>query len=225
MWVKLNIHKVTVIALVLFALSGLLVVALDWGDVRRIIGQADWAELLPSVLLAAVSYACVSYSLALVFRTFGVGLTTRDAMEIGFVSGAMDNLLNTGGVTGLSVQFLLVKRRGVATESILAPSLFQIYVSSLMLFTLLPLGLINVLATRHLSQGDTFGLSIVSAILIAFLAGASLLVFAGSLRSAVFRGLAQAAHFITHRRIDTELNDFDSALSRGVALMRQRPKM
>ena len=155
---RLNIRRGTLIVVAIFIIAGVLIVALDWKEMRLVIDQASWPLLLPSLLFTAVSYVCLSFSLALVFRTFGVRLGLKDLLEIGFVSNVVTYLMNVGGVTGVSLQFVLMKRRGLATEDILAPSLFQLYFTSLMLIALLPIGLFNVLVSHPLSRGGSLGI-------------------------------------------------------------------
>jgi uncharacterized protein (TIRG00374 family) len=158
-----------------------------------------------------------------VFRAFGNRLNLKDLMEIGFVSNAVTYLMNVGGVTGVSLQFVLMKKRSLATEDILAPSLFQLYFSSLMLIALLPIGLFNILTSNTISGGAGLGVGIAAGILTLFLIGASVLVFITSVRSAIFRGLSRLVRFTIRRDISSSLNEFDQTMTRGVALIRQRP--
>jgi len=220
---KLNIQRVTIIVVALFIVAGVLIVVLDWHEIRSVFGQANWLLLLPAFLFTAVSYISLSYGLAIVFQTFGIRLGLKDLMEIGFVSNVVTYLMNVGGVTGVSLQFVLMKRRGLATEDILAPSLFQLYFSSLMLIALLPIGLINILVSHSLSHAGSLGIGIAAGILTLLLVLASIIIFAAPFRSAVFRGLSRMVHFVTRRNITSALNDFDKAMTRGVALVRQRP--
>ena len=69
------------------------------------------------------------------------------------MSNAASYILNVGGATGVSLQYVLLKRRGLDTEDILAPSLFQLYFSGLMLIVLLPVSLLYILFSRQLSFG------------------------------------------------------------------------
>ncbi|MGD0794577.1 MAG: flippase-like domain-containing protein [Dehalococcoidales bacterium] len=220
---RLNIRRFTLIIVALFIIAGVLIIVLDWHEMRRVIGQASWPLLLPAFFFTATSYTCLSFTLVLVFRTFGIRLPLKDLMQIGFVSNAVTYLMNVGGVTGVSLQFMLMKRRGLATEDILAPSLFQLYFTSLMLVALLPIGLFNILASHSLSQGGSLGIGIAAGILTLLLILASVLVFAAPARSLTLRGLGRLVHFITRRDMAPALEDFNQAMTRGVALVRGRP--
>jgi uncharacterized protein (TIRG00374 family) len=223
MKLKLNMQRITIIMVVLFVAACITVMVLDWHDMRRIIGQANWFLILPALLFTAASYTCLSYSLAVVFRTFGIDLPVKDIMEIGFVSNVINYLLNVGGVTGVSLEFVLFKKRGLATEDILAPSLFHLYFNGLMLIALLPIGLFSVLFSQHLSRSVSLGLGIADGVLTLLLILATIIVFVSSFRAVVLRGLSRVAQFITRRKVNTALQDFNTAMGRGVAAIRQRP--
>ena len=225
MKLKLNIQRITIIVVVLFIVAGVLIVALDWHEMRLVIGHANWLLLLPSLLLTASSYACLSYGLVVVFRTFGIRLGMRDLMEIGFVSNVVTYLMNVGGVTGVSFQFVLLKRHGLATEDILAPSLFQLYFSSLLLIALLPVGLFHIVANHSLSRGSSLGVAIAAGIVTLLLIIAGVIVFSASARAFIFRGVSRTGHFLTRRNIEPALSDFDMAMTRGIAIIRQRPQI
>jgi uncharacterized protein (TIRG00374 family) len=221
----LNIQRVTVIVVVLFIVAGALIIVLDWREMRHLIGQANWLLFLPAFLLTASSYICLSASLALVFRAFGVRMGLKDLMETGFVANTVTFLMNVGGATGISLQFLLMKRRGLATEDILAPSLFQLYFSSLMLVALLPIGLFNVLASHTLSRRGTLGIGLAAGLLTLLLVAAGILVFSASIRAVIFRGLVRVIHLITRRIVDSQLKDFDVAFNRGITIIGHRPAL
>jgi uncharacterized protein (TIRG00374 family) len=178
--------------------------------------------LLPALFFTATSYTCLSVSSALIFRAFGIQLELGELLQIGFVANVITYLMNVGGVTGVSLQFLLLKRRGQTTEDILGSSLFQLYFDGLMLVALLPIGLINILAGNQAGAGS-LAIAIAAGILTLLLIGASVIVFAGKVRSSIFRGLGRTFHFITRRNVDPALDKFDRTMTRGVTLIRQRP--
>jgi len=219
----MNIHRVTTIVVALFVVAGVLIVVLDWNEIRQVIGHAKWSLLLPALLFMATSYICLSYSSAVVFRAFGVQMNFKDLLRISFVVNVVTYLMNVGGATGMSLQFVLMKKRGLATEEILAPSLFQLFFSSLMLITLLPIGLFTITADNAISGSTRVGFGIAASILTLLIMAAGVIVFKASVRSTILHGLSRVIHFITRRNISTELNDFDMAMTRGVSLIRHRP--
>jgi uncharacterized protein (TIRG00374 family) len=111
----------------------------------------------------------------------------------------------------------------LATEDILAPSLFQLYFSGLMLVVLLPVNLLYILFSRQLSPGTAMGISIATGFLVLLLIIATVVVFSSRVRGMLLRNLGRVVHFIIRRKIDTALNDFDNAMTRGVTIIRHRP--
>jgi uncharacterized protein (TIRG00374 family) len=221
---KLNAQRIAIVVAILFVIAGVFIVVLDWNEIRRIAGQAKWYLLVPSLSFMAVSYICSSFSSSLVFRLFGIKLRFVDLLEISFVSNVVTYLMNVGGVTGISLEFVLMKKQGLATETILAPSIFQQYFNSLMLIALLPTGMFIVITDPAVAVSTRLGLSIAAAVLTFLLIVAGVIFAKAFIRAAIFRGLGRVTRFIIHRNIISALNDFDVALTRGVSLIRHRPK-
>ena len=122
------IQRAALIFAALFLIAGALIIALDWKEMRQVIGQANWLLLAPSFLFTALSYICLSISMAIVFRVFGIKQDFKYLLRVGFVSNVASYLMNIGGATGVSLQYVLLKRRGLATEdigAIIIPTLFQ----------------------------------------------------------------------------------------------------
>jgi glycosyltransferase 2 family protein len=217
------IQWITIIMVAVFIIAGVLIIALDWGNMRQVIGKANWPVISFALLFTAVSYVSLSAGLTVVFRTFGIQLGIRYLMAVGFVSNVVTYLFNVGGVTGLSLQFIIVKKRGLATEDILAASLFQLVFSSLMLIAILPVGFFNLLGNHPGSRGGDLAIAIAAGVLTLLLIAAGVIVFAAAVRSAVMRFASRIVRTVIHREIGKQVTDFDTAMSRGLALMRRRP--
>jgi uncharacterized protein (TIRG00374 family) len=209
-----------VLALVIL---GVIIVILDWREVGRVLVEANWWQVLPALAFTAGSYLCLSYGMAAVFSIFRIRLGTRDLLEIGFVSNALNYLLSVGGTIGLSLRFMLMKRRGLSAEDILAPSLFHSYFNNLALFALLPVGLLNILLSHPLSIGSRWGIGTGAVILVILLILATLLVFISKVRIFLLNQLARLWRTITHKEIGPALRDFNNALEKGVITIRRHP--
>ena len=209
-----------VVALVLI---GLLVVVLDWREVRKILGETDWKLVPVALLFTAISYTCLSFSFALVNQAFGIRVGRRDLTEIGFVSIVLNHLISAGGAAGYSVRFLLMGSQGTTLKDVLAASLFYSYFDSLGMLALLPIGLLYLFVKHPLSGGASASVGVAAVLLIVIFFLASALVFAASLRTALLRALGKAWHFVTHRDLGSALDDFDATMTRGVAAMRGQP--
>ena len=161
-------------------LTGILIVVLDWREVRKVIDQANWWWVLPALFFTAFSFASSSYGFGAVCRIFGIRLRERDLFLIGFVSIAINNLITVAGLAGLSLRLLLLKRRGLETSEILAPSLMYSYLSNIAMVSLFPAGLIYLLVNHHLSSGQALGTGIATGIFILVLILATAVIFVTS---------------------------------------------
>ncbi len=219
----MNIQRITTVLVILFIIAGVLIVVLDWGEVKTVIARANWPVLASAILFTTLSYTCLSCELALSFRTFGIPLGFGYLMQVGFVSNVVTYLLNVGGVTGLSLQFLLVKKRNLATQDIFAASLFQLFFSSMLLIVLLPIGLSNVVGNPHISSATSLALAVVAGVLAFLLVAAGVIVFVGVARRAVLQFVTRLVRLVIRKDVGRQLTDFDAAMSRGLSLMRKRP--
>jgi uncharacterized protein (TIRG00374 family) len=216
-------HHIIAIAVVVLVLLGVTIVALDWGQVRLVLGQADWRLVFVALVFTTLSYGCLSYSFAVVSRTFGVGLNRRDLFELGFVSYTLNHLVASGGTAGHSLRMLLIKRRGLPVRDVLAASLFHSMLNNLLLFILVPVGVIYLLTNRSLPGDAAIGIGAAAGVLLLLIVVVTAVLVVGTFRAAVL-GLAGAAwRKVTHRNIDQQLKDLDSALGCGVGASRSRP--
>ena len=219
---KEGIRPITIILVAIFVVGGLLIVALDWKNASRVVTRANWLLLPLPLLLTGASYLCLICGFALVFRTFGIRLPFKELAQIGFVSSALTYLVNVGGVTGLPLQLLLLRRRGRRTEDILAASVFQLLLSGFMLLVLIPIGLFNVENGRGLTSGNlAFGIAAGTLTLLLVLAAVVLLV--PPVRARVLRTFSHAARSITRRDFSNAVNDFDASMTSGLRLVSKRP--
>ena len=209
--------------MVLLALLGVLVLLLDWREVRDVLAGAQW-EWIPLALgLTVVSHLCLSQSFSQVNRAFKIPLSRRDLLSVGFVSSAM--IAAIGGLAGHSLRVLLLTRRGLAASDIMAPSLFHSYMESLVFFALIPSGLIYLLLSHPLSSGVAVWLSIGTGILgVAFLITA-LVFFFGPARSVALWVVQVFLRLVPRRDIGPALRNFDATLVRGLTEVRHQPQV
>ncbi|GEM_PF-277196 len=213
--------RVITAAVVMLALAGVLLVVLDWREVREVLSQGEWKWIPLALSITGISYLFQSCSFSLINRSFGIGLGWRDLLEIGFLSAAM--IAAAGGLAGHSLRLLLMVRRGMPAGHVMAPSLFHSYVESLLFFALIPAGLTYLLLTYPLSPGLAAGLGIGTGVLGVAFALTTVVFFFGPVRSMALR-LAQAlCRWTTRRDIGPSLDRFEATLGCGLAAVRQRP--
>jgi uncharacterized protein (TIRG00374 family) len=202
---------------------GLLVVILDWREVRKVVGETDWRLVPVALLFTAISYTCLSLNFATASRNFGIPMRWRDLSAVGFVSTNLNFLLSSAGTAGFSVRFLLMRDQGVVSRDIVAASLFDGYLSSLGHLALLSIGLAYLVAKHPLSPGATVAAGIAAVLLVALLFAATAVVFVRPLRTAVLRTLGKVGRRLRRRDLTTTFDDFDATMSRGVSVVRTRP--
>jgi uncharacterized protein (TIRG00374 family) len=216
-------RRLVISIVVSLALIGLLVVLLDWRQVHKILGEADWKLAPLALLFTAISYACLSVNFATASRIFGIRMRRRDLSAIGFVSINLNYLLSSGGAAGYSVRFLLMREQGAALRDIVAASLFDTYLGSLGLLALLAIGLSYLLAKHPLSPGATVAVAIAAVLLVALFVAATAVVFVRSLRTGILRVLGKLVRRLARRDLTAPLDEFDATMSRGVSVVRDRP--
>lgn len=204
---------------------GLVVVVLDWSQLRQVIVRANWGLVLPALAFTTVSYACLSLSFATICRVFGVRLGRRDLFEIGFVSWALNHLVASGGAAGYSLRMLLIKRRGLPVRDVLAASLFHSALNNLALFLLAPAGLVLLFLTHPSGGGAARALALASGLLLVLLVVFWVLLFVGRVRNVTLRVAGGAWQRITHHDISARLTNLDATMNRGVLAVRRRPKL
>lgn len=65
-------RTIIIITVTVFVLLAALIVVLDWGEVSKIIGEAEWELTLAALLFSIISYSCLSFGYVLVNRVFGI---------------------------------------------------------------------------------------------------------------------------------------------------------
>lgn len=215
-------QQMIVLAIALLALLGVATVALDWGQVRQVLGQAEWRLVPVALLLTAVSYGCLGYGFAATSRLFGVRISQRDLVEIGFVSFALNHLIALGGVAGYSLRVLLIKRRRQSVRDVLVASVFHSTFNNVMLLALFPIGFIYLLLSYPLTRGESISVGIAAALLFVLFVLATAVIFFKPLRVVVLHRLGQVVHGISRRNIGAQIKELNSTLERGTNALKER---
>ncbi len=209
-------QKIIVTTVIALLLLGVLLVALEWQDVRRIVSEADWELSLISLLFIVVTYLCLSYGFVVVSRIFDIKMRLRQLLGIGYVSTTLNNVLAFLGAAGHSLRLALMKRQEVKAGQVLASSLFHSHLHNLGMFCLLDIGLV-FLAIHHSVHGSTaIGVALASGLLIILFIIATTIIFMRSLRRVVLRLLSRAIRLLVRKDVTSFLDSFDQAMVLGV---------
>jgi uncharacterized protein (TIRG00374 family) len=215
-------QRIIVLTVIGLAFLGVLVVALDWHEVRRLAGEADWKLVLLALLPCVLSYFCLSYSFAVVNRLFGVRRGLFYLFNIGYVSTALNNILAFLGAAGHSLRLMLMQQPGTATGQVLAASIFHSYLNNLVMFCLLPISLIYLVTSHSVHGAVTIGIVLVTGVLVFFLILAAIIFFAQSIRAVILQTFNRIWHFFVRRDITHFLSTFDSSLTFGMTAIRDQ---
>ena len=206
----------------LLALLGVVVILLDWREVKEVLGRAQWQWIPLTLAFTTLSYYCVSHSFALINRSFGIAMGKRDLLWVGFVSSAM--IAAVGGLAGHAIRVLLMVRRGLTSSDVMAPSLFHGYIESLAFFALIPCGLIYLLLTHPLSSGVAVWLSVGTGLLGVAFATTAVVYFYGPARSVALWVVRVFMRLVLRRDIAAALRNFETTLNRGLREVRRNPQ-
>jgi uncharacterized protein (TIRG00374 family) len=206
-----------------FVVLAALVAAMDSEKVLAVMHGAHWRALVPALLFTAVSYACLTQGYAAINRMFGIRLSGRDQLEVGFVSFALNNLISAGGAAGYSLRTVLLRRRGYALEDILGASLVHSYFNHLVMMSLLPVGLVYLLVNHPLGRSRTAELCVAAAGALLLLAGLTVLLVRAAARRRVAAHAGRLGRRVLRRDFEPALRNLDATLERGIAAVRVRP--
>lgn len=208
---------------IVLGLLGLVVILLNWRDIRQVLAEANWKLLPVALLFTGLSYACMSFAYAVANRLFRIQMRMVELAEVGFVSQALNQLLTSAGAAGYSVRFLVMGRQGVSAQDILAASFFYFYCSSLGMWALLPASLAYVSFGRPVSSGFVRVVGLGTFLLLTIFLLGTLTMFVRPLRVALLRFMARAGRAVTRRDVQPQLAEFEATIARGMAESRRRP--
>ena len=209
--------------IVVVALIGVVIVALDWEDFRKVLSEADWRMILPGLAFSAISYFCVGYSYAIVAKLLEIRMGWRDLTEIGFVTVILNHIITTGGIAGFSVRYLLMERHGIRMRDVLSSSFLHFYLSSVVIIAILPFSFIYLLDNATLPMGVALLIGIATLVVIIISIIGALLLFVNRIRAQALNIMGKVANLITRQDIRTRFDQFNDTMNQSAAIMRSRP--
>jgi phosphatidylglycerol lysyltransferase len=214
--------RLTIIAIGIMLLVGAVIIFLDWNQVKQLPGKAEWNYLGIALGFIAVSYILESVSMVVILRVFGVGLDKFYLLRLGLVSSVLSNLIALPA--SLALRLLVLGRRGVTQSQTVSSSLLISYFKNLVFYTLIPLSLIYVIFTYPMVFGGVAIMILIIIILVIAITIATIIVFNSSLRTFVLKIVGRIWHFLTHKNIETPLNNFEEAVTQGILELKRKPK-
>ena len=77
-------QRIIIITIIVFIFLAVLLIALDWNEVSRIVGKADWQLTLIALMFTLISDFCLSWGYVLVNRAFGIRIGWGELLGVGF---------------------------------------------------------------------------------------------------------------------------------------------
>ncbi len=218
-------HRNRLITLLILAiiLVGVVVVVLDWGNMRQVLSEADWRYLPLVLAFTLLSYAFYSFAYAYVARLLGIQMRTRELAEVCFISTVVNHVLTSGGVVGYSLRYLLMKMYNVTLKDVLSSSILHYYLTSLDMLTFLPICFIYLMVNAAVPRGAAIALGIMTLLFALLLAIITILVVFPSRRKPITNLLGRIGEKILRRDLSSWLNQFDDTLTRGSEAFRHKP--
>ena len=219
----LPLNRILINLFLAVVLLGILLVAMDWGETRRVLFEADWERLPAALLFTTISYVCMAFSFSLVSQMLDIPMKRGDLARIGFISATINHVLTSGGVAGYSIRYYFMHKYGVPLRDVLAASFLHFYLTSLDMLSILPFGVAYLLFHAVVPRGVAVILGVLTLVLAVIAILAALLIFRNNLRARILDLLSRAAQLVLHRNILSTMRSFDTTMKRGVDVMRERP--
>jgi uncharacterized protein (TIRG00374 family) len=216
-------QRILIGIIVIVALIGVIFVASDWEDFRKVLSAADWRMILPGLFFSAVSYFCVGVSYAIGAKLLEIRMSWRDLTEIGFVTVILNHIITTGGVAGFSVRYLLMERHGIRMRDVLSSSFLHFYLSSVVIIAILPFCFIYLLDNATLPKGVALLIGFATSVVIVISIIGALLFFVNQIRAPVLKVMGKAANLFTRHDIHTRFEQFNDTMNQSAAITRSRP--
>ncbi len=218
-------QKFTVAAIIALLVLGIVLIILDWSNIRKVLVEAEWTQAFFSLIFIAISYFFLSYGFTVVSKIFQVPMNQLSLMNVGFVSAAFNNLLDFLWMGGHALRLMLMQRKGVGSGQALAPSIFHSHFHNLGMFCLLPIGMIYLLIHRLVPLAGAIGLIIFTVVIIVFITVATIVVFKRSLRLFITDFLSKAIKFVIRKNTKPFFVTFDDVMTSGVTAIKDRPQV
>ncbi|OGO29257.1 MAG: hypothetical protein A2136_10785 [Chloroflexi bacterium RBG_16_54_11] len=222
MTVRLQNRFVTAF-IILISVIGIILIASDWQEMRQVLFNADWRQLLAVLLFTIFSYAFYSYAYAVVARTLGIGMRKRELAEVCFISTVVNHVLTSGGVVGYSLRYMLMKMYHVSLRDVLTSSFLHYYLTSLDMLTFLPISILYLMHQTYVPRGVIIALGVMTLIFGLFLVLGTVLVIFPSRRRPLIDLVTRYGQKILRREWLSWLVQLDETLTYGTQAFRQRP--
>lgn len=214
----------------LAAVLGLLAVGViaaisDWHELRIAAAKAHWYIAVLAALVAGISNLSTSYSFALAAQLFGVAIPRRYLLEIGFVSNALNQVVSPAGAAGFALRLLIARWRGASTVDMMTASLAHSELTNLLLFAMVPVGLLYLLTEGVVSRQESVLIGLFVVLLAAVFCGSLLVTINGKARHRFLAGTEALLRRLFRRDVHGFFRNLEVSVSRGLSSTTHHPML
>lgn len=210
----------------IFAILTVILLAIFYLDrqaIIEILSKAQWWTLILPLLFMLIAYISFTLSFHYSHKLFALNLPFKFEFVVNYMTLAIGNLMDWGGVVGYSMRASMLQAKGIKFSDSIAASLFQTYFAFFLLLLMLPFALIRLILTRDLNpESENI---ITTSVLLGFVGSFLLasLVFIKKWRDLFMGWLSFATKKVLKKDIKTGLNSFSNTLELGVNNIKKKP--
>lgn len=220
-----QIETLIVVVFFILFIAVALIVILDRDKVTEVIQQANPLSLLWALAFTLLAYVFMTGSFVLANKLFEIEVKTPYMALVGFITIAIGNLLDFGGIGGYSLRVALLKQKGARISQVMASTLFHVYVTFFTLLMLLPIGFVILLATHKLNFPKHFPLLYIMLFTTLAIVFVSWLLTARRARKKLEKLASRITEKLTKKDFSARLQNFNAALDSGLEFAKERPSL
>lgn len=210
----------------MLVLLGWVYLALDRDHLGELSVRASWRLVLLAVVCSFASYLFICLALLLIGRTMGLRKVAAPMfMLVTFLSLTLNHVISLG-VAGYSARVLLLRRGGEAPGTVLAASLLHSYLTTLVMVSLLPVGIGAIAFSAAVPSAGTAALQAATVVSIAVVAGMTVVLVSRRVRLSLLRLVGRIGRWVPGNHaegVERALVDLDIGLATAARSVQERP--
>ena len=207
-------------------LCGWVYLALDHHQVMELSRHASWSLVIVALACSLTSYLFICTALLMIGRALGLHRVSAPMfMLVTFVSLTLNHVISLG-VAGYSARVLLLRRGGEAPGTVLAASLLHSYLTTLVMVSLLPIGLGAISVSSTMPPAGVAALRIATVVSLAAVLGMTAGLVSRPLRIAGLGLIGRVGQLVGGGHVDgleRALTDLDAGLATALRSVYRRP--
>ncbi len=201
----------------------MLLILFDRDAIFAILSKADWQFIPAALVFVAGSYLAISCVYVLLTRLMGIRMDGIKVAVICFVTTVMNRVVRSGGLSGFSLRYMMMKPFGVKLNDVLNSSFIHFLLGSLLMLGLLPIVLIYIMIFIPV-PADTLPLLIVLAVMGVMLEiGIGLILFSEPLREKIIHMIVWLVRKLARKDISAQAGEYSRHAAAAVTVLKKSP--